>query len=232
MNQYKSALKYSKTEYIVEKSKFIAHVKPIATEEEAIVFIEGIKKEHRKANHNVPVYSIKDKVQKYSDDGEPSKTAGFPVLEMLKKENITNVAIVVTRYFGGIKLGKGGLIRAYTKSAKLGLETSEMIEYIEVTKVALIYEYTLHGKIENFILKKSDVHEINTEFLENIRKEVYVPSEKAENFEKSLIELTNSMIIIEEIDSEFVAFSDDKKCTYPWANDKYILDYNNISFFW
>jgi len=124
MNQYKSALKYSKTEYIVEKSKFIAHVKPIATEE-AIVFIKGIKKEHRKANHNVPVYSIKDKVQKYSDDGEPSKTAGFQVLEMLKKENITNVAIVVTRYFGGIKLGKGGLIRVYTKSAKLGLETQK-----------------------------------------------------------------------------------------------------------
>ncbi len=211
MTQYKSASKYSKTEYIVEKSKFITHVKPITTEEEAIAFIEGIKKEHRKANHNVPIYSIKDNMQKYSDDGEPSKTAGFPVLEMLNKENITNVVIVITRYFGGRKLGKGGLIRAYTKSAKLGLEGSKIIKYVEVMKIALTYEYTLHGKIENLLLKESDVHEINTEFLESVRKELYVPIEKTEIFEKSLVDFMNSAILIEEIDSEFVAFSDDKK---------------------
>jgi len=210
MNHYISVLNNSKTEYIVEKSKFIAHIKPVFTEEEAIEFINDVKKEHRKANHNVPVYSIKDKIQKYSDDGEPSKTAGFPVLEMLKNENITNIVIVITRYFGGIKLGKGGLIRAYTKSAKLGLENSKLIKYVKVMRTVLTYEYTLHGKIENFILKESDVHEANTEFLENVKKEIYVPIEKVDSLEKALVELTNNAIRIEQIDTEFVVVDGDK----------------------
>jgi len=194
MNQYKSVLEFSKTEYVVEKSKFISHVKPVSNEEEALEFIEWIKKEYRKANHNVQIYSIKDKVQKYSDDGEPSKTAGFPVLEMLKNENITNVVIVITRYFGGIKLGKGGLIRAYTKSAKLGLQESKVINYIEVKKISLTYEYTLHGKIENFVMNEKDVHEINTEFYENVKKEIYVTIDRIEDFEKLLVDLSNNAI--------------------------------------
>ncbi len=204
MEQYKSVLKASKTTHIVEKSKFITHVAKVDTEKKAIEFIDAIKKEHWKANHNVAVYSIKDQIQKYSDDGEPSRTAGFPVLELLKNENITNVVLVITRYFGGIKLGKGGLIRSYTKSAKLGLEASTLVDYIEVKKILLIYKYTLHGKIENIILNEDDVYEIKTEFLENVKKEIYVSIAKSETFEKSLVEISNANITIEKICTEFM----------------------------
>ena len=125
---YRTVKKQAEAEQIIEKSRFIAHVCPVSSKEEADEFISRIKAEYKDATHNVPAMVIGDKsqIQWASDDGEPQGTSGAPIVQMLVKEGITDVVIVVTRYFGGIKLGTGGLVRAYTGSAKLGLEAAEV----------------------------------------------------------------------------------------------------------
>ena len=134
MIQYKTVAKQAEAEQIIEKSRFIAYVKPVESKEEADEFIASIKAEHKSATHNVPAFVIGDQFQLQwaSDDGEPQGTSGAPMVQMLVKEGITNVVIVVTRYFGGIKLGTGGLVRAYTSSAKLGLEAAGICEVKEM----------------------------------------------------------------------------------------------------
>ena len=126
MNEYKTVFESGESTIIIEKSKFIGYSRHVETEEDALTFINEIKKKNKDATHNVSAYILGEKMnaQKYSDDGEPSGTAGIPILELMKKEELTNSAIVVTRYFGGIKLGAGGLVRAYSKSAKSTLENS------------------------------------------------------------------------------------------------------------
>ena len=126
MKLYSTVLKQAQAEQIIEKSRFIAYVSPASTKEEADAFIASIRKKHKDATHNVPAMVLGEKfqVQWASDDGEPQGTSGAPMVQLLVSEGITDVVIVVTRYFGGIKLGTGGLVRAYTSSAKLGLEAA------------------------------------------------------------------------------------------------------------
>ena len=129
---YRTVFKYGQDEFIVKKSRFIGYCAPIKSEGEALEFIGKIKSKHRDATHNVYAYVLGDtsNTQRFSDDGEPSGTAGIPVLEVIKKEDLRNIIVVITRYFGGIKLGGGGLIRAYTKGAKLGIEAAKIITII------------------------------------------------------------------------------------------------------
>ena len=126
---YRTVQAYGSSEIIIKKSRFIGHAKPVESEEEAIQFIEAIKKEHRSATHNCSAYVIgeRDQIQKQSDDGEPSGTAGKPILEVIKHQGLKNTVVVVTRYFGGIMLGAGGLIRAYTDGAVAGIEAGKPI---------------------------------------------------------------------------------------------------------
>ena len=128
MQTYKTLHEYGKDEYIVEKSVFIGHAKPVTSEEEARAFIDEMKAKYKDATHNVWAYTIGQSmnIQRYSDDGEPQGTAGIPTLELIKKEDLRDVVVVVTRYFGGVKLGAGGLVRAYTKGAKIGLEAAKI----------------------------------------------------------------------------------------------------------
>ena len=116
MDFFRTLHSYGSDEYIVEKSKFIGHAKPVQTEEEARMFVEEINQKYKDATHNVWAYTIGQSmnIQRYSDDGEPQGTAGIPTLELIKKEDLRNVVVVVTRYFGGIKLGAGGLVSEYT----------------------------------------------------------------------------------------------------------------------
>lgn len=151
MELYKTVRGQAEATNIIEKSKFIAYVKPVSSKEEADAFVAEIKSKHKDATHNVPAMVIGDKfqIQWASDDGEPQGTSGAPMVQMLVKEGITNVAIVVTRYFGGIKLGTGGLVRAYTGSAKLGLEAAGVCSVREVCSVEVKADYTYLSKFQN-----------------------------------------------------------------------------------
>lgn len=151
MIQYKTVNEEAYAEQIIEKSRFIAYVKPVKSKEEADAFIASVRAEHKTATHNVPAMVIGDKFQLQwaSDDGEPQGTSGAPMVQMLVKEGITNVAVVVTRYFGGIKLGTGGLVRAYTSSAKLGLEAAGICQMREMALLKFKADYSFLSKIQN-----------------------------------------------------------------------------------
>ena len=149
---YKTISKEASAEQIIDKSRFIVHIKPVETKEEADEFIKEKKKEYKDATHNVPAMVVGDKmqIQWASDDGEPQGTSGAPIVQMLVNEGITNVAVVVTRYFGGIKLGTGGLVRAYTGSAKLGIEAAGICEVREMTSVEVSADYSLFNRIQTY----------------------------------------------------------------------------------
>lgn len=151
MIKYKTIMKAAETEQVIEKSRFIGHVKPVGSREEAEAFIAEIRSKHKAATHNVPAFVIGDQFQLQwaSDDGEPQGTSGAPIVQMLVKEGITNVAVVITRYFGGIKLGTGGLVRAYTGTAKLTLEESGICAVKELDELTVKLDYTFHGKLQN-----------------------------------------------------------------------------------
>ncbi len=157
MNSYKSIHRQGRDEIIINKSKFIGTSCPVQTEEEALEFIYNIKKEFKDATHNVYAYVIGENsnIQRFSDDGEPSGTAGMPVLNVIKQENIKNAAVVVTRYFGGVLLGAGGLVRAYTKGAKISLEDGIIVDKKLFYDVSFKLDYTLLGKMENELLKNN-----------------------------------------------------------------------------
>ena len=151
VESYRTVGQVGEAEIIIEKSQFIGYAAPAGTEEEALEFIQTIKKKHRDATHNVPAYVIGENnaVQRFSDDGEPSGTAGVPMLEVLKNEDLRDTVLVVTRYFGGIKLGAGGLVRAYTKAAKAALEAAGIVTRVLHQVVQVSIDYTLLGLILN-----------------------------------------------------------------------------------
>ncbi|MBS5334074.1 MAG: YigZ family protein [Clostridiales bacterium] len=162
MKLYKTVMKEACAEYIAEKSRFIAYVKPVSSKEEADCFVAEIKKKHRDATHNVPAMVIGDKMQMQwaSDDGEPQGTSGPPIVKLLTSEGITDTAIVVTRYFGGIKLGTGGLVRAYTAAAKLGLEAAGICDVESKLKLICEFDYTYLDKLQNLSGEKFHIGDI------------------------------------------------------------------------
>ena len=192
MGNYKTLHKFGVDEYIVEKSTFIGYAKPIKTEEEAIEFINEIKKKHKDATHNVWAYTIGEtmNIQRYSDDGEPQGTAGIPTLEVIKKEDLRDVVVVVTRYFGGIKLGAGGLVRAYTKGAKVGIEAGIVIEKVKYTEVKIKIEYTQLGRIQNEIMNLGFKVK-DTIYSEDVELIVYARNEEAQSLVDRMIDITS-----------------------------------------
>ncbi len=189
---YRTVDGFGQAQVVIEKSVFIGYAKPAAEEAEALAFIQEIRKKHRDATHNVPAYIVggASRIQRCSDDGEPSGTAGVPVLEVLKKEGLQDVAVVVTRYFGGIKLGTGGLVRAYTKGAKIALEAAGIVtrELYQAVEIAL--EYSLLGMMQNQLrLQGYEIKGIAYE--ERVRLQVWVRAETVPQFEAQVIEWTN-----------------------------------------
>jgi len=192
MSSYKTLHKFGSDEYIVEKSTFIGYAKPIKTEEEAIEFVNEIKKKHKDATHNVWAYTVGENmnIQRYSDDGEPQGTAGIPTLEVIKKEDLRDVVVVVTRYFGGIKLGAGGLVRAYTKGAKIGIEAGIVIEKVKYTEVKIKIEYTQLGKIQNEIMNLGFTVK-DTIYSEDVEIIVYSKVEEVQSLKDRMIDITS-----------------------------------------
>jgi len=187
-------------ELIEKKSKFIANVFPVETEEEALEKLAMVKKKYSDARHNVYAYNIGGEIirTRYSDDGEPQGTAGLPVLNVIKGQAIENILIVVTRYFGGILLGTGGLVRAYTDAAKLGVEDAEVIEEIEKVKLSLDIEYEHLEKVKNFI-EKSNYDIDNIEYSDNVKIYVLIPLVNEEDAKKEMINLLNAKVVINKI---------------------------------
>lgn len=193
MSSYKTLHDFGSDEIIIEKSTFIGYAKPIKTEEEAVEFVNEIKKKHKDATHNVWAYTVGPamNIQRYSDDGEPQGTAGIPTLEVIKKEDLRDVVVVVTRYFGGIKLGAGGLVRAYTKGAKVGLEAAKIIEKVMYKEVKIKIDYNQLGKVQNEIMNlgyfiKDTIYEDNVEII------VYSKLEDVEALTSRMIDITSA----------------------------------------
>lgn len=179
-------------EYIEKKSRFIATVCPVASEEEATAFIAEMKKKYWDAKHNCSAFVIgeRQEISRCSDDGEPAQTAGRPMLEVLLREDIHNVAVVVTRYFGGVLLGTGGLVRAYQKATQEGLAASVIIDKKEGRRLTIETDYNGLGKLQYMIAQKN-MTLIDTIYTEKVELELMVPVEFQEEVEKEMIEATS-----------------------------------------
>lgn len=191
MNYY-TISKPASDSFIEKKSEFIGYIAPVKTNDEAVAFINEIKAMHRKARHNVYAYILReDNISRYSDDGEPQGTAGVPVLEVLQKRGLTDVCVVVTRYFGGILLGGGGLLRAYSHAASIACDAAHIMDMRLCHRLTIKTDYNLYGKI-NYILPNFDVITVNCDFADAVTLEILVMSDKLEAFRKELTEVTNN----------------------------------------
>ena len=193
---HKTILNEATSEVIINKSRFIAHIKPITTEEEAQRYIEVIKKKHNQAAHNVPVFllGMPYHIERCSDDGEPSGTAGVPVLDMLKKMQITNVCLVITRYFGGVKLGTGGLVRAYTESVKSVLEAVGLVTVDQYIGFQIQLDYCHHGKVMNLIAIEG-CYLVGTDFTDRVVMHLYAETGVYKSIQSDIIELTSDTAV-------------------------------------
>ncbi len=191
-------------EMIERKSKFIGYCRPVKTQDEAISFINEIREKHRQATHNVYAYVLRrDNIMRYSDDGEPSGTAGMPVMNVIKKEGLTDVCVVVTRYFGGILLGAGGLVRAYGKSAKLGIDAAKRVEMRKCCVFIICCSYTDYGNIEFEINKEGYILK-DSSFEESVHLTVAVFIGQQERLIKAIADISGGTATVTELDVEYV----------------------------
>ncbi|WP_341932258.1 YigZ family protein [Streptococcus pluranimalium] len=202
---YKTITSNYTTEEEIKKSRFICHLKRVTSEEEARDFIAAIKKEHYRANHSCSAMIIGEnsEVKRSSDDGEPSGTAGVPMLTVLEKQELTNVVAVVTRYFGGIKLGAGGLIRAYTGSVAQALNEIGLVTVKEQVGLQVILSYPQYQTFANF-LEQENLEEFNTQFLEYVTSDIYTDEDRLSNLQSALTEFYQGKISFQKIDSKIV----------------------------
>jgi uncharacterized YigZ family protein len=203
--RYKTVKGYGEHEINIQRSRFIAYIERAETEEQAQEFIQTIKKKNWDATHNCSAYLIgeQDQIQKANDDGEPSGTAGHPILEVLKKKNLKDTVVVITRYFGGTKLGAGGLIRAYGKATSEGLNATGIVERKLMRVMHTTIDYTLLGKVENEL--RSSVYTLKEiHYLEKVEIETFVEEGEKESFTDWMVELTNGQGSIHEGDNLYL----------------------------
>ncbi len=215
LKYFKTVNKLAEAETVEKKSRFIATVKPVSSEDEVLSFIAEIKKKYRDATHNVFAYQIgeRNEIQRQSDDGEPSGTAGLPVLDVLRGEDLKNTVIVVTRYFGGTLLGTGGLTRAYGKSAKEGVIAAGIIEKILYKYIYITTDYKSSGKIQYEILKKENII-YNTEYTDSIKFTVLCKFDNTCDFIRHITDISSGTAVIEE-----------GKTSYgKWINGELLMD--------
>lgn len=206
LSQYKTVYCGGEAEIIEKKSRFIATVRPVKNEEEALAFIESMKKKYWNATHNCFAYVIGEhfEVQRCSDDGEPSGTAGKPMLDVLLGEEIHDVVVVVTRYFGGTLLGTGGLVRAYSSSTKEGLLASKVITKMHGQKLVIQTDYTGLGKIQ-YILGQRGISILNSIYTDKVELEILLPEAEIAVVMSEIREGTNGQAIMELQDECYFA---------------------------
>lgn len=204
MHEYKTIYEIGSAEIEVKKSKFIGYAKPISSEEEAQEFIAKIRKKHWDASHNVPAYllGLQNEIQKCSDDGEPGGSSGMPILELLKREDLHDVIVVVTRYYGGIKLGVGGLVRAYTQAAKEALEAAKIVSRQNLMKLHVIMGYSQNDKVSH-MLEKEQIVVMERNYGQDVEVTLLLEQQKVESVQDKLKEICNGHIYMESMGSDF-----------------------------
>lgn len=204
--EYKTVKEFNSDEYIVKRSRFIGYAKPVTNVQQANDFISEIKSKHWDATHNVYAYILREGgVKRYSDDGEPQGTAGVPVLDVLEKERLVDVCVVVTRYFGGILLGGGGLVRAYSHSAKIGVDSAKIITMAHCLDLSVECDYTFYGKLNSFLANEETVI-LDTQFTDNVKVIFRIKSENKDNIDARITDLSNGRVVSTVISENFCEF--------------------------
>lgn len=208
LTSYFTVKGYGEREIVIQKSRFIAQVMRAATEEEAQDFIKSVKKKYWDASHNCSAYMIGEpnNIQKANDDGEPGGTAGVPILEVIRKKDLKDTVVVVTRYFGGTKLGAGGLIRAYGGAAAEGIDAAGVVERKLMSIMSIEMDYPWLGKVENE-LGNSPYRAKETQYLEKVKMCVYVASGEEAGFNDWIANLTNGQVEVKPAGEEYVEIS-------------------------
>lgn len=206
-SDYQTINGFAEASFVEKKSEFIGYIKHVETDGEAVAFIDEIRAKHRKATHNVYAYILRDgSITRYSDDGEPQGTAGVPVFEVLRKEGLTDICCVVTRYFGGILLGGGGLVRAYSHSAKIAVDAAERKIMCSCCPMSVTADYNLYGKL-NFILPEFEVKILDTRFEADVTIELLCKTEKIIPLTEKLIDISNGKAIVQKGEESFENFA-------------------------
>lgn len=200
---YKTVKFNTKDEFVEKRSRFIGYCKSVTTEQEAIDFINKIKKDHWDATHNVYAYSLREgQIKRYSDDGEPSGTAGMPALDVILKNDVVDVVVVVTRYFGGVLLGTGGLVRAYAKGCKVALEAANIVTMELCSQCKISCSYNQYGKINTLVMQKGGYVD-NCDFADNVIIDFHMPVDLVNSLNKSLADATAGEITVEIIGENY-----------------------------
>lgn len=204
---FKTVKDFASASFVEKKSEFIGSVMPVKTNEEAVAFINKIKSENRKARHNVYAYILRDSnITRYSDDGEPQGTGGMPVLEVLQKEGLYDVCIVVTRYFGGILLGTGGLTRAYSRGCKIALDAAKIMEMHLAKTVSVRVSYSLYGKISSLI-PSFEAKVLSNDFSDDVNIKLMVKSENVDDLTEKITDESFGIAKIEVSDEYYGDFA-------------------------
>lgn len=203
MKEYKTVEFENKDEFIEKKSRFIGYVKPVKTQTEATDFINSIKSKHWDATHNVSAYVLRENnIQRSSDDGEPSGTAGVPTLDVLLKEGVVDACVVVTRYFGGTLLGAGGLIRAYSHASKIALDSGNIITMAPCKVLSVSVDYSFYDRL-NILLDEFNANIENSEFTDNVTVTFSIRANTVELLQEKLTQQSNGKYLLKEISEKF-----------------------------
>ncbi len=203
MKEYKTVEFENKDEFIEKKSRFIGYVKPVKTQTEATDFINSIKSKHWDATHNVSAYVLRENnIQRSSDDGEPSGTAGVPTLDVLLKEGVVDACVVVTRYFGGTLLGAGGLIRAYSHASKIALDSGNIITMAACKVLSVSVDYSFYDRL-NILLDEFNANIENSEFTDNVTVTFSIKANTVELLQEKLTQQSNGKYLLKEIGEKF-----------------------------
>lgn len=203
MDTYKTVRQFASDELVEKRSRFIGYCKPVTTQDEAVAFINEIKTKHWDARHNVYAYVIRaEGVSRYSDDNEPQGTAGIPVLDAIRKRDITDCVVVVTRYFGGVLLGAGGLVRAYSAAAKLAIDAAQEREMVMCSVCTLSCSYTMYGRIPALIASFDGMVD-DSSFTDEVSLVFHLPEDKLPALNKALSEESSGKLQAAETDKKY-----------------------------
>lgn len=195
---YTTVYEYAQDSFVEKKSEFIGHICPVKTAEEAVEFVNKIKSENQKARHNVYAYVVREgNITRYSDDGEPQGTGGAPVLDVISKAGLTDVCVVVTRYFGGVLLGASGLVRAYSQACSIAINAARKMVMCECSRISFTCDYNMYGKV-SYALPEFEVINESEDFADAVSISVLVKNEKIAALKKKLTDISNGQLVLEE----------------------------------